>query len=287
MAAFLLQRRCIVNKRLQTALLLFFVCIICISGWYIYKLYSPSYNDLYIDFVTGHELLQGSNINAIELIDQTSAAEIITPELDTSKLGKQQLIYIAKDAEGFEKAFVLEINIVSQLEPVIKLSAESVTIIEGELFDPLDYLVSCTDETDGELQPIITNDYDPDEPGTYDIYYSAVDQDGNTASATLHLIVIEKPIVKQPITDKPSSRPPETSSNAPEDKNEQQEQPTNETQPHAPHENWKFYREEGDGGYSYQDAIKACADLGRKKGSYECIPYTDVNGEPAGIQIYY
>lgn len=277
------------NKRLQNALLLFFVCIICISGWYIYKLYLPSYNDLYIKFVKEHELLQGSNINAIELIDQTSAAEIITPEIDTSKLGKQQLIYIAKDAEGYEKTFVLEINIVSQLEPVIKLTTDIVTIIQGEPFDPLDYLVSCLDETDGELQPIITNDYDLDELGTYDINYSVVDYDGHTENVTLHLIVIEKPIVKQPIADKPSSRPTETPSNAHTDKNEQQEQSANETQPHVkePHENWKFYREEGDGGYSYQDAIKACADLGRAKGNYECIPYTDENGEPAGIQIYY
>lgn len=244
---------------------------------------------MYIKFVKEHELLQGSNINAIELIDQTSAVEIITPELDTSKLGKQQLIYIAKDAEGYEKTFVLEINIVSQLEPVIKLSADLVTITEGESFDPLDYLVSCTDETDGKLQPIITNDYNLDVPGAYDINYSAVDQDGHTASATLQLNVIEKPIVKQPIVDKPSSRPTETPSNAHADKNEQQEQPPKETQPHVkePYENWKFYREEGDGGYSYQDAIKACADLGRTKGSYECIPYTDANGEPAGIQIYY
>lgn len=277
------------NKRLQTALLLFFVCIICISGWYIYKLYSPSYNDLYIDFVKEHELLQGSNINAIELIDQTSAAEIITPEIDTSKLGKQQLVYRAKDVEGNEKAFVLEINIVSQLEPVIKLSVDSVTIIEGESFDPLDYLVNCTDETDGKLQPIITNDYILDIPGTYDINYSAVDQDGHTASATLQLIVKDKPSIKLPVTDTPSNRPTETPSNAHTDKNEQQEQPPKETQPHVkePHENWKFYREEGDGGYSYQDAIKACADLGRAKGNYECIPYTDENGEPAGIQIYY
>lgn len=277
------------NQRLQKVLLMFFISIICISGWYIYKLYLPSYNDLYIKFVKEHELLQRSNINAIELIDQTSAAEIITPEIDTAKLGKQQLVYRARDEEGNEKTFVLEINIVSQLEPVIKLSADSVTIIEGELFDPLDYLVSCTDETDGKLQPVITNDYNLDVPGAYDIYYSAIDQDGHSASAMLQLIVKEKPSVKQPVIDKPSSRPPETPSNSPEDKNEQQEQLENETQQHVkePHEIWKFYREEGDGGYSYQDAIKACADLGRTKGSYECIPYTDANGESAGIQIYY
>jgi len=277
------------NRRLQNGLLVVFIIVICISGWYIYKLYLPSRNELYVKFVPVHELLQGSNINAIELIDQTSAIEIITPKLDTSKLGKQQLVYRAKDAEENEKTFVLEINIVTQLEPVIQLSTESVSIIQGEPFDPLDYLVSCIDETDGELQPIITNDYDPDELGTYDIDYKAVDHDGHTASATLHLIVIEKPIVKQPITDKPSNRPPETPSNAAEDKNEQQEQLSKETQPHVkePHENWKFFREEGDGGYSYQDAIRACADLGRTKGSYECIPYTDENGEPSGIQIYY
>lgn len=277
------------NQRLQKGLIVIFITIICISGWYIYKLYSPSYNDLYIKFVTVHELLQGSNIDAIELIDQTSADEIITPKLDTSKLGKQQLVYRAKDEEGNEKAFVLEINIVSQLEPVIKLTTDIVTIIQGELFDPLDYLVSCLDETDGELQPIITNDYDPDEPGTYDINYSVVDYDGHTANVTLHLIVIEKPIIKQPITDKPSSRPPETSSSAPNANSEQQQQPVKETQPHAkePHENWRFYREPEDGGYSYQDAVSACAALGRTKGNYECIPYTDANGEPAGIQIYY
>lgn len=278
------------DKKLQNILLIIFTAIICISGWYIYRQNLPSaYDKLQIVFEPVHELVLNTSVNAIELINSTTADEVLVPDIDTSKLGRQQLIYQAVNKEGETKSFALEVNIVSRLEPVITLSRETVTITQGEPFDPLDYIISCIDETDGELQPSVSLDFDNDVPGTYTIEYMAKDQDGHEAKAKLQLVVNEKPVVKPQVSDKPSNRPPEAPSNAPNVEDEQQQQPVKETQPHAkePHENWRFYREPEDGGYSYQDAVSACAALGRTKGNYECIPYTDANGEPAGIQIYY
>lgn len=278
------------DKKLQNILLMIFTAIICISGWYIYQQYRPSaYDKLQISFEPVHELVLNTPVNAIELIKSTTADEVLVPDVDTSTLGRQQLIYQAVNADGETKSFALEVNIVSQLEPVITLNSESVTITQGEMFDPLDYIISCIDETDGELQLSISADFDSDVPGTYTIEYMAKDQDGNEAKAKLQLIVVEKPVIKPPVSDKPSNRPPETPPSAPNANSEQREQPVEETQPHVkePHENWRFYREPDDGGYSYQDAISACAALGKTKGNYECIPYVDENGEPAGIQIYY
>lgn len=93
-----------------------------------------------------------TNFDAKTLIENHEG-EIITPEVDTTKLGKQTLEFKVTK-ENQTKTFKKTINVVDTIAPEIELSSESITIQAGEEYNPQDLITTVSDPADGELAKV-------------------------------------------------------------------------------------------------------------------------------------
>ena len=96
--------------------------------------------------------------------------------------------------------------------PVIRLSADHVTITEGDEFHAGDFISSVADDKDGALpyadtlsqgSYTVSSDVNPREPGTYAVTVTAVDQAGNRSGTVLAVEVAKK----EPVIVADSSNP--------------------------------------------------------------------------------
>lgn len=96
--------------------------------------------------------------------------------------------------------YKLKVNVTDTVKPVITLVQDEDTITEGDDFDADAYIESAIDDVDGEITYTTESDVDANEPGTYTVTYSAKDNAGNEASASVHITVEEKeePVIEEP-----------------------------------------------------------------------------------------
>lgn len=130
-----------------------------------------------------------------------------------SKVGTQQVsVRLSKGL--FRKTEEVDINVVDTCPPVIRLNATKAFADLGEDFDPHEVIDEISDPVDGELvevsQPpqamgtvvgsqrwytqgwyLISDTYDLDTPGVYEITIDASDEHGNTAQSKFRLAVID------------------------------------------------------------------------------------------------
>lgn len=281
----------------QKGMMVFFVLVILISLSlkFYFDLKESGYGKITMIFEEINEVQVGTSIDPIELIKKTNAEEIKYPIIDTSEIGIHELFYIGSDNFGNERVFVFELNVVSSVFPRLTLIRESDEIMTGERFDAMSYIQECKDETDGSLEAKV-DDIDTSKPGHYNINYLVSDRDGHTSTAVLALTIKEKEVV--PVPNPPhgidSPVPPlET----PPIAKEEELPPTLPVRPIVPdvpllpmqpHEKWLFDRGEGQGGYTYEGAFKACKEFGSSNSlkRFECLPISN-DGEPIGYQINY
>ncbi|WP_088816028.1 MULTISPECIES: immunoglobulin-like domain-containing protein [Listeria] len=131
-----------------------------------------------------------STINATDEEDGdiTSQVEITSNNVDTSKSDTYEVSYEVTDSDG-NKAFFIRTVIVTEA-PVIT-GQETITLKQGELFDPFVYL-TAQDKEDGNLTAkieIISNNVNTNYPDTYQVFYKVTDSDGNVAEFTREVIV--------------------------------------------------------------------------------------------------
>lgn len=136
----------------------------------------------------------GTELSAISFILDTNATDIDLPIIDSSKVGEHSFVYIAYDAEGRQKEYVLVLNFVDPIYPVIMLTQSEVTITEGDSINLKDYVKEAYDEVDGELKVTIKKAKDYKKVGTHEITYQVKDKNGNVSKAILKLIVNEKKV---------------------------------------------------------------------------------------------
>ena len=75
--------------------------------------------------------------------------------------------------------------------PVITLTDTEIELEEGSDFDANDYVKSVEDNSFDSVKLDIDHDVDTDEPGDYDVVYTATDKAGNQSSETLLVTVLE------------------------------------------------------------------------------------------------
>ncbi len=70
--------------------------------------------------------------------------------------------------------------------PLLVLSVTAVTVQAGQEFSPLQYVKQITDDTTSEERLYgniqVSDDYDVNTPGTYQVYYRVTDEDGNPSN---------------------------------------------------------------------------------------------------------
>ncbi|CEP83153.1 immunoglobulin-like domain-containing protein [Paraclostridium sordellii] len=126
--------------------------------------------------------------------DLTNKIKVIKNEVDTSKVGKYEVIYEVSDKEGnkvTKSIFITVKEIITNNIPNIEVNNREVIV--GENFNPLE-TVSATDKEDGDLTKdikIIKNEVDINKPGKYEVIYEVSDKDGNKATKKIFVTVKE------------------------------------------------------------------------------------------------
>ena len=115
-------------------------------------------------------------------------------EVDTSKLGKQKIIFSVEDYFKRTKEFSYELEVVDKESPVITFNA-TIKVEEGNTIDLLNG-VSATDNSKEEIKVTVEGEYDTKKPGTYELNYVAKDSSGNEKKEKFQLEVIKKVVVQ-------------------------------------------------------------------------------------------
>ena len=130
-----------------------------------------------------------SQLSLSDLVVNKDDVEIVNGDekVDTSKLGKKEVIikYYTKNKK--EKYTSLKINVVDTTKPVIEAD-DNITITLGDNID-LASKASVTDNSNEEIQATIEGDYDFNKASEYNLKYVAVDKSGNKAEKEFKLIV--------------------------------------------------------------------------------------------------
>lgn len=184
-------------------------CVLAILGslglQYIIQYRESTLRTLYIDFIDLQESYEvGSQLSAISFIKKTNATDIKYPEIDTSVVGEKNFFYIAFDENGNSKEFILKLNIVDSVFPIIELKESLVEVTEGEVIDLHGYVQRVYDPIDGDLDYEIITSSDYTQIGEHEVIFSCQDKNGNVTQAILKIVVKQKPEVHAP-SQKPST----------------------------------------------------------------------------------
>lgn len=120
-----------------------------------------------------------SDVYLISLIKKISNGELLTKneKVDTSKLGKQEVIIKYRNSKNEEKKYKFNINIVDATKPVIEYNKELSTTVGTEIDLLKD--VKVTDNSKEELTATVEGEYDINKVGTYNLKYIVSDSSGN------------------------------------------------------------------------------------------------------------
>ncbi len=172
-------------------------CLILITlvvGGVAFSIYSSIKLDFNDDKTT---LMYGEAVDVSTLyipIDQ----EVILPVIDTTIIGETEYVFKVV-GELFDKEFKHTVIVVDNVAPVVELK-NNVIITSDKDIDPLENIISATDNSEEEVEITINGAID-DEAGIYDITYLVEDNYGNvTEDVVTYLYNCTPENMKEPFT---------------------------------------------------------------------------------------
>lgn len=133
-----------------------------------------------------------SEVTLLSFVDEVKNGSVISEdkEIDTSKLGRQELAIEVKNGNKTKK-YEFTINVVDTTKPEIDGRSEITTTV-GEKIDLLEG-VTVSDNSKEDIKVEIKGDYDFTKEGEYELEYYAKDSSGNEISQKFKLIVVSDP----------------------------------------------------------------------------------------------
>jgi len=118
--------------------------------------------------------------------------EVLTEEVnvDTSKLGEQEVTIVVKNERDEEKEFSYKVNVIDTTKPVIS-AKDKITTTEGTKVN-LTKNVTVKDNSKEKLEVKVEGKYDLNKVGTYKLQYVVKDSSGNETTKDFTLVVKEK-----------------------------------------------------------------------------------------------
>lgn len=172
------------------------------------KLEGQTYNDELSNKVHDDYYLFGSYLVKVQNFNPSTADKqkvnikyqllSITEQKKVEISKSTKYLSVAQDAneedtsKSVSKSIIVDMKDVSA--PVIKMSAYSKEITEGDGFNIANYVKSVTDDTDTGLKYSVQGDYNTKKEGTYKLTITAKDNSGNVGSKNFTLTV-KKPTV--------------------------------------------------------------------------------------------
>ena len=187
------------NRRIK--IVLFLVLLLLVGGGIILYYNSKKLDVLYDKEIT---INYGSNYSIKEAIKNIKNGEIVDDgiEVDTSKLGSQEIVVLVKDEFGKTHEYKIKVNVVDKESPYIH-GVRDIEITEGDSVDLLKD-ISVEDNSLEEIEATVSGEYDTSKSGEYTIIYKASDSSGNETSKECKLVVKEKKNNYYPAPSAPS-----------------------------------------------------------------------------------
>lgn len=188
------------RKKKQLVFILICLITLCLAGIFVYKyqLSQEAYNNIQLTFKKSADSYEvNTELTAIEFIESTNAQDINYPKMDTSKVGEHTYVYVAEDINGNKREFILLLNIVDSVNPIITLTTNTVSKYVGEDIDLTSYIKEAYDPVDGKLEVDMQYPKNYKDVGVHEIIYQVKDKHGNLEKAFLRLTVSEKPKEEQ------------------------------------------------------------------------------------------
>lgn len=188
------------NSCFRISFLAILLILISISGFVYYR--DNLYKNLDVD-LKGYEIVYGKEVELKKLIKKDGASYKIIQDIDTKKLGKQEvLIEVKKD--NVSKVVPVSIDVMDISEPEIKLKETQVSITEGDSLNVKDYIESVVDDgenlefkesvNEGDLSYYTINtNLDTNTNGEYNVEVVAVDKANNKTVTNYTVVVNKKP----------------------------------------------------------------------------------------------
>jgi lipoprotein-anchoring transpeptidase ErfK/SrfK len=129
--------------------------------------------------------------------------------VDTKKIGEQTITYQLQDTDAYgkevDKEFSYTVKVQDTQVPVIALNEDSLTLTQGDAFDPLSNIASVKDPVDGDIPKAdelkentytVSSDVDTDTAGEYTVSVKAKDQNGLEADGS-YAVTVKQAVQKQ------------------------------------------------------------------------------------------
>lgn len=130
------------------------------------------------------------NVKVSDFIENLNGTLIEDREINTEKLGENQVSFEYKNIKNKTKTFEFTVKVIDKTSPQI-LSGSSYTVNVGYQKNLVDSLFSGDDADDNPTRKIV-GEYDVNKPGDYDLTYVVTDSSGNQAKKDFVLHVKEK-----------------------------------------------------------------------------------------------
>lgn len=160
------------------------------GGWLVYDLIDTRRVDaVAVTFAENRQVEFGGVVKASDFIENLNGQYITDPEIDTTKLGLQEVEFEFYNLKHRKRTRRLEIEVVDTTQPLI-YGRNFYTVNLGYDGD-LTNLMLSGDNLDDHPRREIRGAYDTKTPGDYDLEYLITDASGNSASQTFTLRVVE------------------------------------------------------------------------------------------------
>lgn len=145
----------------------------------------------------------GDNVDPLVYVKSSTGKVTADPKvIDVSETGDTKVTYTITSKDGKTSVKQDKIfTVADSIPPEIKLKADNVTITQGDAFDPKSNIASVKDPKEGLIDYADTSDFgkytiasdvNANVPGNYTVTVTAIDYNGNQATATYQVAVNPK-----------------------------------------------------------------------------------------------
>lgn len=121
---------------------------------------------------------------------KTIEGDILSSDkIDNETLGTQEITFIYLNKDNKKRRGTIEINVVDTEKPLVWVSNNYSTKVGNDL--DLENTIMCVDNYDNKPSCEIEGEYDINNPGTYNLTFTAKDNSGNTYQKDFNLTVYE------------------------------------------------------------------------------------------------
>ena len=179
------------RKKVRIKKVALFIVILLVIGGGVLLFYNSK--KLVVQYENEITIELGSTYNAKDAIKDVKHGEIDNEDInvDTSKIGSQEVPILIKDEFGKTHEYKIKINVIDKEAPTIE-GVKDIEITEG---NDVDFFKDITvkDNSGEEIEATKSGDYDTNKAGTYEMKYHVRDSSGNETTEDFKLIVKEKP----------------------------------------------------------------------------------------------